>query len=92
MSKIQRQVEKQFGVPEPGPDKVKIYIRGSKENMYEIAETLELSEEAKDVFAYTAYEVELDIRVHRESGRCVCVGINGVDLFDDAAVVGGIPV
>jgi hypothetical protein len=71
---------KQFGVPDSGPIPRKLYLHGDKDRMYEIGEEMGLSGEALRAFAYTATEVELDVLVHRETGRAAAVKINGATI------------
>lgn len=88
---FQRRIEETLGVPDTGPIPATIYAGASKDSMFEKGEDLGLRGEALSAFGYTAGEVELSVRVDRESGRALLVGVNGVHLHSPDAM-GGIPV
>lgn len=91
LAHLQRRIEQTLGVPAVGPIRTTIYANSGKDSMYEKGEELGLKGDALSAFAYTASEVEIEVRVDRESGRCLAETINGVAISSGEAL-GGIPV
>lgn len=87
-SGLQRNIEQGLGVPEPGPEtvEVKLYVHRDKESNWSmlgedpILKDAELSDEAKQTFAYTGYEIELDCVVDVKTGKAMIHKVAGVAL------------
>jgi hypothetical protein len=65
------------------PEKVlvKLYLHGDKENNWEQAEDLGLSEEASKEFSYALYEVAFDVEVDTKTGKYDIIAVDGRKLM-----------
>lgn len=62
-----------------------IYLHRSKEENFDTADELELTDEQKEEFKYTASELELEIFVV-ESGVAYCSAVNGIRLMEPVII------
>ena len=61
---------------------VKMYLHGCKESNWDLAEEMELSEEAAGNFAYALLEVEFDVEVNIKTGSTKIVAVDGCKLCE----------
>jgi hypothetical protein len=70
-----------MGISTEWPKIVKTYVRGSKENGWDLGAELGLEGEALKQFTYLNYEVELTIRVQKD-GSYVITHVDGFPVSD----------
>jgi len=63
-----------------------MYLHGSDDQNWETAHELGLSEEASRKFAYTCYEVEVQLQVDPETGIAMATHFCGVKLAQPVEV------
>lgn len=59
---------------------IEMYLHGSKEASWQLAEEMGLSETASKNFAYALYEVKLDVELDTETGDTRIVAVDGRTL------------
>ena len=58
----------------------KLYLHSDKESNFDKAEELGLPEKATSEFKYALYEVEFEVDIDEETGKCEILKVDGRDL------------
>ena len=62
---------------------IKYYLHSDKEENYEIADDLGLSEDARATFRHACEEIELDLEVDLDTGYSRIIAVDGVNLSEE---------